>query len=125
MLKVGSCGPVDEGIKALLFQRVKDQFNFEGDPINVHKAITTKCGHTNQLCTKFKKLMGTKGEWYARSHPPPKISMEQWNSLIEKKWTNKDWMCIRCDQYGVRGPAGDDVATRIQCKILHPGVAVF
>ncbi|KAH7848651.1 hypothetical protein Vadar_005681 [Vaccinium darrowii] len=96
-LSVKSWKAVDEGIKAPLFQRLKDQFHFEGDPIDVHKAIATRCGrrlsdHTHKLYKKFKSLKESKGEGYVRSHPPPKISMEQWTSLIEKKWTNKDWM---------------------------------
>ncbi|KAH7856017.1 hypothetical protein Vadar_031638 [Vaccinium darrowii] len=87
--------PLVDELKELRF--ANDQFHFEGDPIDVHKAIATRCGrrlsdHTHKLYKKFKSLKESKGEGYARSHPPPKISMEQWTSLIEKKWTNKDWM---------------------------------
>ncbi|KAF7126967.1 hypothetical protein RHSIM_Rhsim11G0005600 [Rhododendron simsii] len=76
---------------------VEDQFDFEGDPIDVNKAIISRCGrrlsdYTHRLYEKFKKLKATKGEAYARSHPPPQIAMEQWTHLIEKKWTNKDWL---------------------------------
>ncbi|KAI8555249.1 hypothetical protein RHMOL_Rhmol05G0160100 [Rhododendron molle] len=76
---------------------VEDQFDFEGDPVDVNKAITSRCGqrlsdYTHRLYEKFKKINATKGEAYARSHPPPQIAMEQWTCLIEKKWTNKDWL---------------------------------
>ncbi|KAH7854713.1 hypothetical protein Vadar_017020 [Vaccinium darrowii] len=96
-LSVKSWKAMDESIKAPLFQRLKAQFDLEGDSIDVHKAIATKCGrrlrdHTHRLYTNFKKPKNTKGEEYERSHPPPKISMEQRSSLIEKKWTNKKWM---------------------------------
>ncbi|KAF7141455.1 hypothetical protein RHSIM_Rhsim06G0076200 [Rhododendron simsii] len=96
-LSVKSWKAVDEGIKAPLLQSLKDQFDFEGDPIDVNKAITSRCGrrlsdYTHRLYEKFKKLKATKGEAYARSHPPPQIAMEQWTRLIEKKWTNKDWL---------------------------------
>ncbi|KAG5547801.1 hypothetical protein RHGRI_013477 [Rhododendron griersonianum] len=96
-LSVKSWKGVDEGIKAPLLQSLKDQFDFEGDPIDVNKAITSRCGrrlsdYTHRLYEKFKKLKATKGEAYARSHPPPQIAMEQWTRLIEKKWTNKDWL---------------------------------
>ncbi|XP_058212702.1 uncharacterized protein LOC131324654 isoform X6 [Rhododendron vialii] len=96
-LSVKSWKAMDEGIKAPLLQSLKDQFDFEGDPIDVNKAITSRCGrrlsdYTHRLYEKFKKLKATKGEAYARSHPPPQIAMEQWTRLIEKKWTNKDWL---------------------------------
>ncbi|KAF7148723.1 hypothetical protein RHSIM_Rhsim03G0060900 [Rhododendron simsii] len=96
-LSVKSWKAVDEGIKAPLLQSLKDQFDFEGDPIDVNKAITSRCGrrlsdYTHRLYPKFKKLKATKGEAYARSHPPPQIAIEQWTRLIEKKWTNKDWL---------------------------------
>ncbi|KAF7154128.1 hypothetical protein RHSIM_Rhsim01G0150700 [Rhododendron simsii] len=96
-LSVKSWKAVDEGIKAPLLQSLKDQFDFEGDPIDVNKAITSRCGrrlsdYTHKLYEKFKKLKATKGEAYARSHPPLQIAMEQWTRLIEKKWTNKDWL---------------------------------
>ncbi|KAF7126932.1 hypothetical protein RHSIM_Rhsim11G0057000 [Rhododendron simsii] len=96
-LSVKSWKAVDEGIKAPLLQSLKDQFDFEGDLIDVNKAITTRCGrrlsdYTHRLYEKFKKLKATKGEAYARSHPPPQIAMEQWTRLIQKKWTNKDWL---------------------------------
>ncbi|KAI8530240.1 hypothetical protein RHMOL_Rhmol11G0040800 [Rhododendron molle] len=96
-LSVKSWKAVDEGIKAPLLQSLKDQFDFEGDPIDVNKAITSRCGrrlsdYTHRLYEKFKKLKATKGEAYARSHPPPQIAMEQWTRLIGKKWTNKDWL---------------------------------
>ncbi|KAG5548393.1 hypothetical protein RHGRI_013921 [Rhododendron griersonianum] len=79
---------------------VEDQFDFEGDPIDVNKAITSRCGrrlsdYTHRLYEKFKKLKATKGEAYARTHPPPQIAMEQWTRLIEKKWTNKDWLALK------------------------------
>ncbi|XP_058183827.1 uncharacterized protein LOC131301500 isoform X2 [Rhododendron vialii] len=96
-LSVKSWKVVDEGIKAPLFQSLKDQFDFERDPIDVNRATTSRCGwrlsdHTHRLYKKFKKLKATKGEAYARSHPPPQIAMEQWTRLIQKKWTNKDWL---------------------------------
>ncbi|KAF7127514.1 hypothetical protein RHSIM_Rhsim11G0015900 [Rhododendron simsii] len=99
-LSVKSWKAVDEGIKAPLLQSLKDQFDFEGDPIDVNKAITSRCGrrlsdYTHRLYEKFKKLKATKGEAYARSHPPPQIAMEQWTRLIEKKWTNKDWLVTK------------------------------
>ncbi|XP_058210248.1 uncharacterized protein LOC131322793 isoform X5 [Rhododendron vialii] len=99
-LSVKSWKAMDEGIKAPLLQSLKDQFDFEGDPIDVNKAITSRCGrrlsdYTHRLYEKFKKLKATKGEAYARSHPPPQIAMEQWTRLIEKKWTNKDWLALK------------------------------
>ncbi|KAI8547973.1 hypothetical protein RHMOL_Rhmol07G0236600 [Rhododendron molle] len=99
-LSVKSWKAVDEGIKAPLLQSLKDQFDFEGDPIDVNKAITSRCGrrlsdYTHRLYEKFKKLKATKGEAYARSHPPPQIAKEQWTRLIEKKWTNKDWLALK------------------------------
>ncbi|KAF7152210.1 hypothetical protein RHSIM_Rhsim01G0156700 [Rhododendron simsii] len=99
-LSVKSWKAVDEGIKAPLLQSLQDQFDFEGDPIDVNKAIMSRCGrrlsdYTHRLYEKFKKLKATKGEAYARSHPPPQIAMEQWTRLIEKKWTNKDWLVTK------------------------------
>ncbi|KAI8542764.1 hypothetical protein RHMOL_Rhmol08G0165100 [Rhododendron molle] len=84
---------VDESVKAPMFQRIKDRFNFEGDPIDVEKAVARQFGrrlsdYTHDLYKKYKKLKSTKGVEYARSHPPSGITHEQWIGLIDKKWSD-------------------------------------
>ncbi|KAG5551392.1 hypothetical protein RHGRI_009719 [Rhododendron griersonianum] len=84
---------VDESVKAPMFQRIKDRFNLEGDPIDVEKAVARQFGrrlsdYTHDLYKKYKKLKSTKGVEYARSHPPSGVTHEQWMGLIDKKWSD-------------------------------------
>ncbi|KAI8555133.1 hypothetical protein RHMOL_Rhmol05G0150700 [Rhododendron molle] len=84
---------VDESVKAPMFQRIKDRFNLEGDPIDVEKAVARQFGrrlsdYTHDLYKKYKKLKSTKGVEYARSHPPSGVTHEQWIGLIDKKWSD-------------------------------------
>ncbi|KAG5553280.1 hypothetical protein RHGRI_011218 [Rhododendron griersonianum] len=84
---------VDESVKAPMFQRIKDRFNLEGDPVDVEKAVARQFGHrlsdyTHDLYKKYKKLKSTKGVEYARSHPPSGVTHEQWVGLIDKKWSD-------------------------------------
>ncbi|THG15391.1 hypothetical protein TEA_013497 [Camellia sinensis var. sinensis] len=94
---------VNKEVMAPMFQRLTicgccyDQFDMEGDPTNVSKAVATKCGRslsgqTYRLRKKYLNLKSAKGEEYARSHPSPECDLKKWKNLIDKKWNDTNWL---------------------------------
>ncbi|KAJ8623678.1 hypothetical protein MRB53_032208 [Persea americana] len=58
---------VDDSVKGAIVQRLNDQFDLEGDPIDIEKAMNTKFGrrlsnHTYKLHKQFRELKDAKGE---------------------------------------------------------------
>ena len=75
----------------LLIYFLQDQFDLEGDPIDIEKAMNTQFGrrlsnYTYKLHKQFKELKDAKGEEYARNHPPKDVGPTKWIDLIDKKW---------------------------------------
>lgn len=87
---------------------LQDQFDLEGDPTNIKKAMATSCGRklsdfTYKLYKKFKELKEARGEEFARNHPPSNIPLEKWMSLIDKKWNTNEFQVTwntNCDHVG-------------------------
>ncbi|KAF7128064.1 hypothetical protein RHSIM_Rhsim11G0007300 [Rhododendron simsii] len=87
---------LDDSVKGPILQRLTDKFDLQGDPIDVDKAVATQCGrrisnYTYMLKKKYDKLEKAKGAEYARTNPPGGVKLEQWTSLIDKKWNDKKW----------------------------------
>ena len=78
---------------------MQDQFDIQGESILVNKSLNTKCGrllssHYNRLFTKYKKLVKDEGSMYARTHPPKNVTREKWIELMDRKWSDEDWLVI-------------------------------
>ena len=76
---------------------MQDQFDLEGDPIDIEKAMNTKFGrrlsnHTYKLHKQFRELKDAKGEEYARNHPPKDVGPTKWIDLIDKKWNTTKFL---------------------------------
>ena len=76
---------------------VQDQFDLQGDSIDVEKVMATKFGralsdHTCRLHKEYKKLVASKGKEYARADPPKRIDEAKWISLIDNKWTKPKFL---------------------------------
>ncbi|KAL7229620.1 hypothetical protein ACSBR2_008181 [Camellia fascicularis] len=76
---------------------VEDQFDIQGESMDVSKAVATKCRrslstHTYRLRIKYLNLKSAKGEEYARSHPPPECDLKKWKNLIDKKCNDSNWL---------------------------------
>ncbi|KAL7161761.1 hypothetical protein ACSBR2_042272 [Camellia fascicularis] len=88
---------INEEVTSPMFQRLTDQFDIQGESIDVSKAVATKCGrslstHTYRLRIKYLNLKSAKGEEYARIHPPPECDLKKWKNLIDKKWNDSNWL---------------------------------
>ncbi|XP_028076940.1 uncharacterized protein LOC114278989 [Camellia sinensis] len=88
---------VDASVKEAMFQRLNDQFDLQGDPVDIEKAMNTKFGrrlsnHTYRLHKQFMELKEAKGEKYARNHPPKNVDPTKWIDLIDKKWNTKEFL---------------------------------
>ncbi|XXG48346.1 hypothetical protein AAC387_Pa02g2823 [Persea americana] len=88
---------VDDSVKGAIVQRLNDQFDLEGDPIDIEKAMSTKFGrrlsnHTYKLHKQFRELKDAKGEEYARNHPPKDVGPTKWIDLIDKKWNTTKFL---------------------------------
>ncbi|CAL5382264.1 unnamed protein product [Camellia sinensis] len=88
---------VDASVKEAMFQRLNDQFDLQGDPVDIEKAMNTKFGrrlsnHTYRLHKQFMELKEAKGEEYARNHPPKNVDPTKWIDLIDKKWNTKEFL---------------------------------
>ncbi|CAL5423008.1 unnamed protein product [Camellia sinensis] len=88
---------VDASVKEAMFQRLNDQFDLQGDPIDIEKAMNTKFGrrlsnHSYRLHKQFMELKEAKGEEYARNHPPKNVDPTKWIDLIDKKWNTKEFL---------------------------------
>ncbi|CAL5363808.1 unnamed protein product [Camellia sinensis] len=87
----------DASVKEAMFQRLNDQFDLQGDPVDIEKAMNTKFGrrlsnHTYRLHKQFMELKEAKGEEYARNHPPKNVDSTKWIDLIDKKWNTKEFL---------------------------------
>ncbi|CAL5422281.1 unnamed protein product [Camellia sinensis] len=74
-----------------------DQFDLQGNPSDVARTLNTQFGRqlssfTYRLHKQYKQLKDARGEEYARSHPPASVTLNQWTSLIDKKWNSKEFM---------------------------------
>ncbi|CAL5360413.1 unnamed protein product [Camellia sinensis] len=88
---------VDASVKEAMFQRLNDQFDLQGDPVDIEKAMNTKFGrrlsnHTYRLHKQFMELKEAKGEEYARNHLPKNVDPTKWIDLIDKKWNTKEFL---------------------------------
>ncbi|XP_075645578.1 uncharacterized protein LOC142616658 [Castanea sativa] len=88
---------VDAATRDVVLQNIADQFELLGDSNLVTKTLNTKCGRllsssSYKLHQAYKKLVQSHGADYARSHPPKNAKLELWTELIDKRWTNKDWL---------------------------------
>ncbi|GMP43521.1 hypothetical protein CsSME_00012850 [Camellia sinensis var. sinensis] len=88
---------VDAFVKGAMFQRLNDQFDLQGDPVDIEKAMNTKFGlrlsnHTYRLHKQFMELKEAKGEEYARNHPPKDVDPTKWIDFIDKKWNTKEFL---------------------------------
>ncbi|XXG46907.1 hypothetical protein AAC387_Pa02g1636 [Persea americana] len=88
---------VDASVKGAIVQRLNNQFDLEGDPIDIEKAMNTKFGrrlsnHTYKLHKQFRELKDAKGEEYARNHPPKDVGPTKWIDLIDKKWNTTKFL---------------------------------
>ncbi|XP_028112172.1 uncharacterized protein LOC114310393 [Camellia sinensis] len=80
-----------------MFQRLNDQFDLQGDLVDIEKTMNTKFGqrlsnHTYRLHKQFMELKEAKGEEYARNHPPKNVDPTKWIDLIDKKWNTKEFL---------------------------------
>ncbi|XP_028090750.1 uncharacterized protein LOC114290932 [Camellia sinensis] len=76
---------------------IEDQFDLQGNPSDVARTLNTQFGRrlssfTYRLHKQYKQLKDARGEEYARSHPPTSVTLNQWTSLIDKKWNSKEFM---------------------------------
>ncbi|XP_028110625.1 uncharacterized protein LOC114309126 [Camellia sinensis] len=88
---------VDASVKEAMFQCLNDQFDLQGDPVDIEKAMNIKFGrrlsnHTYRLHKQFMELKEAKGEEYARNHPPKNVDPTKWIDLIDKKWNTKEFL---------------------------------
>ncbi|CAL5388439.1 unnamed protein product [Camellia sinensis] len=88
---------VDASIKEAMFQRLNAQFDLQGDPVDIAKAMNTKFGrrlsnHTYMLHKQFMELKEAKREEYARNHPLKNVDPTKWIDLIDKKWNTKEFL---------------------------------
>ncbi|CAL5375857.1 unnamed protein product [Camellia sinensis] len=79
--------------KEPMIQRLADQFDLQGNQTDVAKALDTQFGRrlsgfTYKLHKQYKQLKDARGEDYARSHPPTRVTLNQWTSLIDK-WNSQ------------------------------------
>ncbi|XP_028100620.1 uncharacterized protein LOC114299982 [Camellia sinensis] len=77
--------------------RALDQFDLQGDPVDIEKAMNTKFGrrlsnHTYRLHKQFMELKEAKWEEYARNHPPKNVDPTKWIDRIDKKWNTKEFL---------------------------------
>ena len=75
----------------------QDQFDLQGDPVDVERVVSKQFGrrlsdYTNRLYKDYQKLVNSKGKEYAREHPPKRIDEDKWIALIDKKWTNDNFL---------------------------------
>ncbi|XP_058191477.1 uncharacterized protein LOC131308554 isoform X1 [Rhododendron vialii] len=101
-----------------------DKFDLQGDPIDVEKAVATQCGrrlsnHNFVLHKKYKKLKETRGEEYARNNPPASVNLEQWTSLVTKKWTVPKWLVISFTKEIVMERSEKNTSNRSWSKTKH------
>ncbi|XP_028101552.1 uncharacterized protein LOC114300872 [Camellia sinensis] len=88
---------VHDADKKPMIQRLEDQFDLQGNPSDVARTLNTQFGRrlssfTYRLHKQYKQLKDARGEEYARSHPPTSVTLNQWTSLIDKKWNSKEFM---------------------------------
>ncbi|XP_028066473.1 uncharacterized protein LOC114269367 [Camellia sinensis] len=88
---------VHDADKKPMIQRLEDQFDLQGNPSDVARTLNTQFGRrlssfTYRLHKHYKQLKDARGEEYARSHPPTSVTLNQWASLIDKKWNSKEFM---------------------------------
>ncbi|KAL7172365.1 hypothetical protein ACSBR2_031956 [Camellia fascicularis] len=79
--------------KEPMIQRLVDQFDLQGNQTDIAKALDTQFGRrlsgfTYKLHKQYKQLKDARGEDYARSHPPARVTLNQWTSLIDK-WNSQ------------------------------------
>ncbi|KAL7207867.1 hypothetical protein ACSBR1_029757 [Camellia fascicularis] len=80
-----------------MIQRFEDQFDLQGNLSDVTRTLNTQFGRqlstfTYRLHKQYKQLKDARGEEYVRSHPPASVTLNQWTSLIDKKWNSKEFM---------------------------------
>ena len=76
---------------------LQDQFELEGDSNLVKKKLNTKCGrllssNSSKLHQTYKKLKQSHGADYAKSHLQINATLKQWTELIDRRWTNENWL---------------------------------
>ena len=81
---------------------MQDQFDIQGNRIGVAKDLDTQFGGrlsglTYKLQKQYKQLKDARGDDYARSHPPARVALNQWTSLIDK-WNSKKFK-VKCFMY--------------------------
>ncbi|CAL5427492.1 unnamed protein product [Camellia sinensis] len=76
---------------------IEDQFDLQGNSSDVARTLNTQFGRrlstfTYRLHKQYKQLKDARGEEYVRSHPPASVTLNQWTSLIDKKWNSTEFM---------------------------------
>ncbi|KAF5931996.1 hypothetical protein HYC85_028167 [Camellia sinensis] len=87
MVNVVDKEPIIQRLAAL------DQFDLQGNQSDVTKALNTQFGRrlsgfTYKLHKQYKQLKDARGDDYIRSHPPARVTLNQWTSLIDK-WNSQ------------------------------------
>ncbi|XP_028122918.1 uncharacterized protein LOC114320029 [Camellia sinensis] len=88
---------VHDADKKPMIQHLEDQFDLQGNPSDVARTLNTQFGwrlssFTYRLHKQYKQLKDARGDEYARSHPSASVTLNQWASLIDKKWNSKEFM---------------------------------